>query len=88
MLADFRKNFEDNRELYLRIKARPNAAKTEIQAIMEDETVKINIAAKPEKNKANVALIKFLAKEFNVEKSNINIISGAGERVKLVKITK
>ena len=70
----------------MRVKARPNAAATEIKDIMDDETVKIDVAAKPEKGKANAELIKFLAREFAVDKNNIRIIGGAGERVKLIKI--
>ena len=70
----------------MRLKVRPNAAETAVKDKMDDETVKIDIAAKPEKGKANAELIKFLAQEFAVTKENIKIISGAGERVKLVKI--
>jgi hypothetical protein len=40
------------------------------------------------KNKANKELIKFLAKEFDASKSDITIISGASEHIKLVKIIK
>ena len=86
MLKKFKRPFRQNAEMYLRVKVRPNAAKTEIKDVLEDETVKIDIAAPAEKTKANAALIKFLAQEFGADKDNIKIISGAGERVKLVKI--
>ena len=74
-------------DIYLRVKVRPNAAETRVKEIMADETVKIDLAAAPEKGKANLELIKFFAKEFDVDKSRIKIISGAGERVKLIKLT-
>ena len=72
----------------MRVKARPNAAKTCLKEIMADETVKIDLAAAPVKGKANQQLIKFLARQFEVATSNIKVISGAGDRVKLVKIVR
>jgi uncharacterized protein len=71
---------------YIRIKVIPGAPKTEIKSTMADGTIKIAVAAAPEKGKANLALIKFLAEEFNVSKNNIKIISGVSDRIKLVKI--
>ncbi len=88
MFSQLKKLCQENGEVYLRIKVRPNAAKTCLKEIMADETVKIDLAAAPVKGKANLELIKFLAKEFNADKSQVKIISGAGERVKLVKIIK
>jgi len=73
-------------EIYLRIKVRPQATATKVKDLMSDQTIKIDVAAPPVKGKANAELIKFLAQEFAVTKENIKIISGAGERVKLVKI--
>ncbi|MDD4332838.1 MAG: DUF167 domain-containing protein [Patescibacteria group bacterium] len=86
MLKKIIKTFQDKKEVYLRVKIHPNSSQNKITEIMSDETVKINIAAQPVKGKANQELIKFLAQEFGVTKNNIKIISGAGERVKLVKI--
>jgi len=88
MLINFKKLFLRNGEIYLRVKVRPNAAKTCVKEIMADETVKIDLAAAPVKGRANQELIKFLAQEYKVTKDNVKIISGAGERVKLVKIVK
>ncbi|MFA6306251.1 MAG: DUF167 domain-containing protein [Patescibacteria group bacterium] len=87
-LIKFKAALEKNKEIYLRIKARPGAAKTGLKEIMADQTIKIDIAAPAVKNKANQELIKFLAGQFAVNKNNVKIISGAGERVKLVKIVK
>jgi hypothetical protein len=71
---------------YLRIKVIPGAPKTEIRGEMADGTLKITVAAAPEKGKANQALIKFLAEEYGVPKNSVTIISGAAARIKLVKI--
>jgi uncharacterized protein len=81
-------DLKNNGEVYLRIKVRPGAAESKITGVLADETMKINIAAPAEKGKANIELIKFLAKKFAVDKEKVKIISGAGERTKLIKITK
>ena len=47
---------------------------------------KFDIAAPAVKGKANQELIKFLAKQLETVVGNIKIISGAGERIKLIKI--
>ncbi len=88
MIAKFIKKLNKNSELYLRLKINPSSAKSEVKAVMTDETIKINILAPAEKGKANKELIKFLSKQFEVDKNNIKIISGAGNRLKLVKINK
>ncbi len=74
-------------ELYWRVKARPNAEQTAIKEVMADKTVKIDIAAPAQKNRANQELMKFLAKEFAVSKNNVKIISGQTQKVKLIKIS-
>ncbi len=77
---------------YLRIKVIPNSNTNEIKEIMTDdsgeETIKIKIKAVPEKGKANAELIKFLSKELEIKKSNISILSGKTDRIKLIKISK
>lgn len=73
-------------ELYLRIKVIPNATLTKIKEVMSDETWKITVAAKPEKNLANRELIKYLSKLFKVDKSHLSVIGGRAERLKMVKI--
>jgi len=86
MLNKFIKKLGEKNEVYLRIKVRPNASKTLVREIMEDNTIKLDISAPPLKGKANQELIKFLVQEFSIQKVNIKIISGAGDKLKLVKI--
>jgi len=86
MLSQYRKQLADKGELYLNCKVRPNSAKTEIKTFLDNDAIKINVAAVAKKDKANQELIKFLANEFEVNKSNVTIISGARDRNKLVKI--
>jgi len=90
MLDNYKEKLKEKGEIYLRIKVRPLASLTAVKQISEDEdgdTIKIDLAAAPVKGKANLELIKFLADEFAVNKDNVKIISGAGERVKLIKIS-
>ncbi len=72
---------------YFKIKVTPKSQKTEIQGVLDDGTIKIRVAAPPEKGKANTELIKFLAKHYEVNKSQISIISGKSEQTKLIKIS-
>ncbi len=91
MLNKFVKQFNGHGEIYLRIKARPGAAKTMVKQVMADgegDIIKIDVAAPAVKNKANLELARFLAGEFAISKNNVKIIAGAGEREKLVKLVK
>ncbi|MCX6794532.1 MAG: DUF167 domain-containing protein [Candidatus Falkowbacteria bacterium] len=88
MLEKYIKNLADNKEIYLRIKVLAGAGKTGFVEEMEDGTLKIAVAAVPERGKANLELIKYLAKAFGVAKGDIKIISGAGARLKLIKISR
>jgi len=88
MLEKYHQILTAKGEVYLRIKARPGAPKTEFKAIMDDETIKVDIAAPAENGRANEALIAWLAQELDVNRNGVKVISGAGERLKLVKIIK
>ena len=86
MLSKEIENFKKNKEIILKIKVRTGADKTELKTRMDDDCIKINIAAVPEKGKANAELLKFLSKIFNLPANNIQIISGASDKYKLIKI--
>ncbi len=88
MLKEFKQQFEKSGEIYLRVKVRPGANKTQIKEIMNNETVKIDIAAMPIKGKANQELINFLVQKFDVCKDNVKIINGLKTKDKLVKVVK
>lgn len=86
-LLNLNDKFRKDKEIYLRIKVRPMAAETKVKEILGDGTIKIDVAAVPAKGKANEELVKFLAGEFGVDKDKVKILSGHGERVKLVRVT-
>ena len=72
-------------DLLLSCHLQPKAAKDEIVGLHGD-SVKIRITAPPIDGRANVHLIKFLAKQFGVAKRDISIISGELGRQKRIRI--
>ena len=72
--------------LIIKIKIIPNSSKNDI--ILEDEFIKVKVTAQPIENKANKALIEFLAKKFKVPKTSIEILKGdtSKEKTLLFKI--
>jgi hypothetical protein len=71
---------------HLRIKVTTKQPKTEYLSTLDDGTIKIRLKAVPEKGKANEELIRFLAEELGVRKDTIEVVSGATDTVKLVRI--
>ena len=89
MLEPFKKQFKEKGEVYLRVKVRTGAGKTAVREVLESEegkTIKIDVAAQPVKGRANEALVKYLREEFLAV--NVKILSGAGEKIKLLKISR
>ena len=64
---------------------KPNSKESKIIEFNKDSnTYRIQIKAKPEDNKANIELIKFLSKEL---KKKVRIASGFKSKEKIVEIT-
>jgi uncharacterized protein (TIGR00251 family) len=57
------------------VKVTPGSSRTKLLGL-HGESLKIAVAAPPEKGKANVALIKFLAEITNLSKQQITLASG------------
>ena len=87
MLLDYKKNLAKNKQIYLKIKVSPGSAKDVFQGELSDGTLRIFLRAKPEKGLANKALVRFLSKELEIDSRDIKIISGAGERRKLIRVS-
>lgn len=64
----------------------PKSSKTELVGKLADGSLKVRLAAPPEKGKANEELRQFLAGHFGVAPSRVQIVSGATARVKRVRI--
>lgn len=86
MLSEAKKDLLAKGFVYLKIKVIPGAPKTEIKDTMADGTIKIAVAAAPERGRANIELLKFLSAELGVSKNSLALIAGAADRIKLVKI--
>jgi uncharacterized protein YggU (UPF0235/DUF167 family) len=65
---------------------KPN--KTLNSVIESPEGLTVTLRAKPEKGKANAALICVLAEHFQVPKDSVRISAGGSGRRKIVQITK
>jgi len=63
----------------------PKASSSEIVG-WEGDTLKIRIAAVPDKGKANKELIRFLAKKLKIAKSQISLLKGEKSRHKKLQI--
>jgi len=68
------------------IKVIPNA-KTNKIVEQDDNFLKIKLTAPATDNKANKALLDFLAKEFKIKKQYLNIIKGHKNQNKIIKIS-
>lgn len=68
----------------LTLRVIPKSSKNEVAGLMADGSLKVKIAAVPEKGKANAAICEFLAAEFGVPKRNVEIVRGQTASVKQV----
>ena len=65
---------ETKEGLIIRVKIVPNSSNNDI--VLEEEFIKVKVTAQPIENKANKALVEFLAKKFKVPKTSIEILKG------------
>jgi uncharacterized protein len=86
-LAALKAELARSGRLSLTVKAIPKASRTEIAGILEDGSLKVKVAAVPEKGKANAAICEFLAREFAVAKQDVVVVRGATSSTKLIRIT-
>jgi len=69
----------------IRVHVKPNASEDTILSWNEAaRTMEVAIAAPPEKNKANIALLKLLKRHFG---KPVYLISGGTSKEKLVEVT-
>lgn len=70
----------------LAIRVTPRASKNEIVEVLSDGTVRVRLTAPPAEEKANQALINFLAQVLDMPTSSIEIVAGTSGRDKLVSV--
>jgi uncharacterized protein len=88
VLEPYRQRLISEGVLTLTVRARPNARATKCVAVMDDGSLKVDLHAAPEDGEANAELIRFLAGEFLVAQSRVELVSGHRGRAKAVRITR
>jgi uncharacterized protein (TIGR00251 family) len=71
--------------LLLHVHAQPGAKRTEV-AGLHGESVKIRLAAPALEDRANAALVAFVAERFDVPRRDVTLVSGAKSREKRLEI--
>lgn len=77
--------FDRDKHLILTLHIQTGAKRTEAVGLHGD-ALKIKLAASPIEGKANAALLKFLAKSFDVPSSRVTLKQGAKSRHKVIEI--
>ncbi|PIV20243.1 MAG: YggU family protein [Deltaproteobacteria bacterium CG03_land_8_20_14_0_80_45_14] len=74
------------KETLIKVYLQPKSSKNEIVGPYRDG-IKVKVTAPPIEGKANEALIRFLAKEFGISPSCVEILKGHHSREKTLKIS-
>ena len=69
----------------LRIRVQPGANRTEIVGI-HDQRIKLAVTAAPENGKANAAVLKLIASELGISRSQVQLIRGSNSRNKDLRL--
>lgn len=86
MISLLRNSLHESGVVDFEVKVRPGAAATRMKEMLENGVYKFDVAAAPEDGKANAELIRFLAEEFGVAKTNIEILSGQSSPLKRIRV--
>ncbi len=75
-------------KLVLSVRVIPRSQRTQWAGEMGDGTLKVKLAAVPEKGKANEELIRFLAEELGLRRAQVEIVAGQTNPHKQVRLTR
>lgn len=73
-------------QIILVVRVSPNAKRAGAEGVWNGTHLKIALTAPPVDGKANEALIEFLAKEFGLRKSAVDLINGQSSRQKTIAL--
>lgn len=73
--------------LSLQLRVIPKSPRTAWGELMADGSIKLRVAAVPEKGKANAEIVRFLTAEFDVSRADVEIVAGQTSSTKQVRIT-
>ena len=86
MIDEIKKRLLKGETVRFKVKIVPCSAKNAVAGMLGEDTLKIKVAAAPEKGKANEELTDFLAEIFSVRAAQIKIISGHTSPRKIIEI--
>ncbi len=69
----------------LLVRAQPGAKRTEIVGVLDGQ-IRVRLAAPAVDGKANIELIRFLARTLRIRRADVSIRRGATSRIKVVEI--
>ena len=87
LLEQLKSRLNTDRRLSLNVKVIPKSSKNELAGMLDENTLRIKVAAPPEKGKANVELCSFLAQQLGVRQQNVEIVRGHTASHKQIVIT-
>jgi len=70
----------------LAVHVTPGASRNEIISLMEDGTIKVNLASDPADETMNIELVSFLAEVLGVEETCVEVVAGENSRDKLISV--
>jgi len=86
MLDALKEALANNTSISFGVRVRPFAPETLVTGRLADGTFKVNVDAPAEEGKANEELIRYLAREFEVDRSRVRILAGGSGRRKIIRI--
>lgn len=87
MLEEFLRRLADEGRVEVMVRVRPHAPQSKFVDVLEDKSIKLDIAAPADEGRGNAALSKLLGELFGVPAANVKILSGKTARLKLVRIS-
>jgi len=73
--------------LQLGLRVIPKSPRTCWAGVLDNGTLKLRLHATPEKGKANEELIRFVAEELGVSRSQVRIVTGLTSHSKQIRIS-
>jgi uncharacterized protein len=87
ILDNLLKKIANNKEVFFQIKAFPGAKNNSLKQ-GNSGILEVRISSAPEDNKANRAIIKFLAVQLGLRRYQVEIVKGQSDRFKTIKISR
>jgi hypothetical protein len=85
-LHELRDRLRREGSLGLAVRVIPKSARTEWAGMLADGSWKVKLRAVPEKGRANEELIRFLAEEFGVARTRVEIVAGLTNPHKQIRV--